>query len=162
MNRTQIIEALNKDLRAELSAVEMYTAHAKAITQDVIAQGVRAILAVEQRHARDLTARIKALSGVPAEPGGVETVAGRSVGAVTAQAATVEMLCLELGEEQQAIKDYAVQIADIMDDEVTVDLLEGHLNDEMQHAKWLKAQIAALSVSRVGNPTYRERKTNDF
>jgi bacterioferritin (cytochrome b1) len=145
MDRTQIIEALNKDLRAELSAVEVYAAHAEAILQDAIAQGVRAIMAVEQRHARDLAARIKALGGAPAEPGGAKTVAGRSIGATTAQASTVEMLRLELAEEQQAIKDYASQIAEIMDDEETLDLLEEHLADEMQHARWLKARIGALS-----------------
>jgi bacterioferritin (cytochrome b1) len=145
MDRTEIIEALNKDLRAELSAVEVYAAHAKAIPQDTIAQGVRAILNVEQRHARDLAARIRALGGTPNEPGGAETVAGRAVGMGTAQASTVEMLHLELAEEQQAIKDYATQIAEIMDDNKTLDLLEEHLVDEMQHARWLKAQIAVLS-----------------
>jgi len=145
MNREQIIEALNKDLRAELSAMEMYGAHAGAIPEDAVAQGVRAIMAVEQRHARDLTARIKDLGGTPAEPGGVETIVGRAAGATSAQASTVEMLRLELAEEQQAIKDYAAQIAEIMDDEETMDLLEGHLTDEIQHARWMKTQIAALS-----------------
>ncbi|MBE9506445.1 MAG: demethoxyubiquinone hydroxylase family protein [Chloroflexi bacterium] len=145
MNREQIIEALNKDLRAELSAVEMYGAHAGSIPEDAVAQGVRAIMAVEQRHARDLTARIKDLGGTPAEPGGVETIVGRAAGATSAQASTVEMLRLELAEEQQAIKDYAAQIAEIMDDEETMDLLEGHLTDEIQHARWMKTQIAALS-----------------
>jgi bacterioferritin (cytochrome b1) len=144
MDRTQIIEALNKDLRAELSAVEMYAAHAEAISEDAIAQGVRAIMVVEQRHARDLAARIKALGGTPTEPGGAETIAGRAVGAASSQASTVEMLRLELAEEQQAIKDYATQIADIMDDEQTLDLLEENLADEIQHSRWLKAQIIAL------------------
>ena len=145
MNREQIIEALNEDLRAELSAVEMYGAHAGAISEDAVAQSVRAIMAVEQRHARDLTARIKDLGGTPAELGGVETVVGRAAGATSAQASTMEMLRLELAEEQQAIKDYAAQIAEIMDDEETMDLLEGHLTDEIQHARWMKTQIAALS-----------------
>jgi bacterioferritin (cytochrome b1) len=53
------------------------------------------------------------------------------------------MLRLELAEEQQAIRDYAAQIADIMDDEETLDLLEEHLADEIQHSRWLKARIAA-------------------
>ena len=145
MDRTQIIEVLNDDLRAEISAVEIYAAHAKAIPEDAIATGVRAILAVEQRHACDLAARIRTLGGTPAKPSGAETIAGRAAGAATAQATTVKMLHLELAEEQQAIKDYATHIAEIMEDEETLDLLEEHLADEIQHSRWLKAQIAALS-----------------
>jgi bacterioferritin (cytochrome b1) len=144
MDRSEILIALDNDLCAELSAVELYAAHAQAIPQDIIAQGVRAILAVEQRHARDLAARIRALGGTPPEPGQAETLLGRAVGASSASSSMVEMLRLELAEEQQAIKDYAAQIADIMSDEDTLDLLEEHLQDEMQHARWLKAQIAAL------------------
>jgi bacterioferritin (cytochrome b1) len=144
VNQEQILEALNNNLSAELSAVEMYSAHAGAISEDAIAQGVRAIAAVEQRHARDLAARIEALGGTPVEPGGVETVAGRAAGAASAQASTVEMLRLELAEEQQAIKDYAAEIAAIMDDDETLDMLQEHLNDEIQHARWMKAHIAVL------------------
>jgi bacterioferritin (cytochrome b1) len=142
MDHEQIIEALKDNLRAELSAVEMYSAHARAIPEDAIAQGVRAIAAVEHRHARDLAARIKALGGTPVEPGGVETVVGR---AASAQVSTIEMLRLELAEEQQAIKDYAVEIAEIMDDEETLDMLQENLIDEIQHSRWMKAHIAALT-----------------
>jgi bacterioferritin (cytochrome b1) len=145
MNREQIIEALDQNLRAELSAVEMYGAHAKVIPEDIVAQGVRAIMAVEQRHARDLAARIKALGGTPTKPGGAETIVGRAAGAATGQASTIEMLRLELAEEQQAIKDYAAEIAEIMEDEETLDMLEEHLVDEIQHSRWMKAQIAVLS-----------------
>jgi bacterioferritin (cytochrome b1) len=102
-------------------------------------------MAVEQRHARDLAARIKALGGAPTEPGGAETVVGRAAGAATAQASTVEMLRLGLAEEQQFIRDYAAEIAEIMEDEETLDMLEEHLVDEIQHSRWLKAQIAVLS-----------------
>ncbi len=144
LSKDQIIEALNHDLIAELSAVEMYGAHAKAITEDAIVQGVRAILSVEEGHAQELTKRIKELGGEPAQPGGAATVAGRAVGAASGQASTVEMLKLELGEEQQAIKDYSAQVAEIVDDDETIALLEKHLLDEMEHARWLKAQILAL------------------
>lgn len=144
MERERVVEALNDNLRAELSAVEMYGAHAGAISEDVIAEGVRAIMQVEQRHARDLAERIEALGGSPAEPGGAETVAGRTAGAATAQASTAEMLRLELAEEQQFIKDYAAEIAEIMDDEETLDMLQEHLNDEIEHSRWMKAQLAAL------------------
>ncbi|MGQ9709722.1 MAG: demethoxyubiquinone hydroxylase family protein [Anaerolineae bacterium] len=144
MSREQVLEFLNHDLRSELAAIEIYAAHAQALQGDPLAEGILAILAVEQRHARDLTARIRALGGTPAEPGGLETVTGRAVGAATAQADTMEMLRLELGEEQQAIRDYATQIAEIMDDDETVALLTQNMEDEMQHARWLKAQIARL------------------
>lgn len=145
MERKQIIDALNDNLRAELSAVEMYGAHAKAIQEDAVAEGVRAIMHVERRHARDLAGRIEALGGTPAEPGGAETVVGRAAGAATAQASTAEMLRLELAEEQQAIKDYAFEIAEIMDDEETLDMLHEHLNDEIEHSRWMKAQLMVLS-----------------
>lgn len=144
LSKELIIEALNHDLIAELSAVEMYAAHAEAIAEDAIVQGVSAILSIEEGHAQELTKRIKELGGEPAQPGGAATVVGRAVGAASAQASTVEMLKLALGEEQQAIKDYSAQIAEIVDDDDTVTLLEQHLQDEMEHARWLKAQIRAL------------------
>jgi bacterioferritin (cytochrome b1) len=147
LSKEQIIEALNHDLIAELSAVEMYGTHAEAIAEDAIVQGVRAILSVEEGHAHELTRRIKELGGKPAQPGGAATVAGRAVGAASGQAGTVEMLKLELGEEQQAIKDYSAQIAEIVDDDETGTLLEEHLHDEIEHARWLKTQIRTLEKS---------------
>ena len=77
MEHEQVIEALNRNLWAELSAVEMYAAHADVIREDAVAEGVRAIMRVERRHARDLAARIEALGGTPAVAGGPATVAGR-------------------------------------------------------------------------------------
>lgn len=146
MDKEQIIDALKKNLRAELSAVEMYTAHAKAIPEAAIASGVQAIMEVEQRHARALAERIEALGGTPVAPGGPEGVAGRAAGAATAQASTADMLRLELAEEQQFIKDYAIEIAQIMDDDTTLDMLHEHLNDEIEHSRWMKSQLAALAA----------------
>jgi bacterioferritin (cytochrome b1) len=146
VDQHQVIEALQENLRGELSAVEMYSSHAAAIPEDAIAGGVRAIMEVEKRHARDLAGRIEELGGTPAQPGGPETVAGRAAGAATAQASTAQMLRLELAEEQQFIKDYAAEIAEIMDDEETLDMLQEHLNDEIEHSRWMKAQLAALEA----------------
>jgi len=144
MTRDEIIAALNKALTAELGAVEMYSAHAEAIQRPDIAQGVAAILDVERNHARNLVARIRELGGEPVQPGGPSTVVGRAAGAVSAQGTIADMLRMELSEEQNAIKHYAVVIADIMDDPTTVDMLEEHILDEMQHAKWMKARILEL------------------
>jgi bacterioferritin (cytochrome b1) len=144
MTREEIIAALNNALNAELGAVEMYTAHARAIQEPGIAQAVQAIRDVEQGHARALADRIRALGGKPVSPGGAATVAGRAAGAATAQAGTVEMLRLELAEEHKAILDYTQAIVGIMDDEKTLDLLEENLLDEMRHARWMKARILEL------------------
>ena len=144
LSKEQVLEALNHDLMAELSAVEIYRAHASAITEDAIAQGVRGILCVEEDHAAELTKRIQDLGGQPAQAGAAATVAGRAAGASSGQSSTAETLELELGEEQQAIKDYSAQFAEIVEDNETVALLEKHLHDEMEHARWLKAQLLAL------------------
>jgi len=150
MNRQQIIEALNHSLAAELSAVEMYSAHAEAIGEPDIAQGVAAILDVERGHARALTARIEQLGGQPALPGGEATVAGRVAGAASSHDRTADMLRLELAEEQQAIRDYAGYIASITDDEdTTVSMLEENLRDEMEHARWMRVKIRELERRAV-------------
>ena len=144
MEKGEIINALNKDLRAELSAVEIYGAHAEAIKEDEIAQGVKAILEVERGHAEKLTKRIEELGGFPAKPGEEETRIGKALGRTSGQASTLEMLKFELSEEQQAIKDYSIQIAEIMDDTSTIEMLKKHLVDEIDHADWLKSKIAEL------------------
>ena len=144
MTRQEIIAALNNALNAELGAIEMYTAHARAIQEPGIAQAVQAIRDVERGHARALAERVRALGGEPVLPGGAATVAGRAAGAVTAQMGTADMLRLELAEEQKAILDYAEAIANVMDDEMTLDLLEENLLDEIRHSRWMKARILEL------------------
>ncbi len=144
MEKKEIIDFLNEDLKAELSAVEIYGAHAAVIQEDDIAQGVRAILEVENDHAKDLTERIEELGGVPAKPGGKDTRIGKALGMTTKQATTLEMLKFELSEEQQAIKDYSAQIADIIYDTTTIQMLKKHLKDEIDHADWMKSKIVVL------------------
>lgn len=54
------------------------------------------------------------------------------------------MLRLEMQRERQAIKDYCISVADIIDDMITLEMLEEHLFDEMRHAQWLKQRIVEL------------------
>lgn len=91
---------MDDDLIAELSAVEIRRAHADAITEDAIVQGVRASLRVEEDHAEELMTRIKDLGGQSTQRGGTVTVVGRAAGATSSRSSTVEMLRLELAEEQ--------------------------------------------------------------
>lgn len=148
MTQEEIIQVLQDALKSELAAVEMYAAHAKVIPEAAVAEGVRAILEVEQEHAANLSRRIRELGGKPVQPGGPATVAGRVAGAASQAMSTVDMLRLELGEEQMAIKHYAMAVAEIMDDDDTVSMLSEHLQDEIAHATWMKRQIGALGTAQ--------------
>lgn len=148
MGPEEIVLALQDALKSELAAIEMYGAHAAATKEPSVAQGVQAILDVEREHAAALSRRIRQLGGRPVEPGEAPTVAGRAASAGSEHLSTVELLRMELGEEQAAIKHYAAGIADIMDDEDTIALMSEHLQDEMAHALWMKRQIRALGSGR--------------
>lgn len=152
MEKNEIINSLNNDLRAELAAVEIYNAHTEAIQEDEIAQGVKAILEVERGHAEELTQRIEELGGSPAKSGEKDTRIGKALGMTTKQASTLEMLKFELSEEQQAIKDYSVEIADIIYDTTTIAMLKKHLMDEIDHADWLKSKIVELEGRQRRRP----------
>jgi bacterioferritin len=152
MEKDEIINSLNRDLRAELSAVEIYSAHSEAIQESEIAQGVKAILEVERGHAEELTQRIEELGGLPAKPGDKDTRIGKALGMTTKHASTLEMLKFELSEEQQAIKDYSVEIADIIYDTTTIAMLKKHLMDEIDHADWLKSKIVELEGKQKRRP----------
>lgn len=144
MTPEEIVRVLQDALKAELSAVELYRAHASAIQEPSIAEGVQAIREVEQEHASNLSRRIRQLDARPVEVGSAVTVLGRAAAAGSASMSTAEMLRLELAEEQAAIKYYAAAIAEIMDDEDTLSLLAEQLQDELAHALWMKRQLRAL------------------
>jgi len=140
----QVVGALLPALQAELSAIEVYAQHIRAVEQADIVQGLKAIQQVEQGHARDLATRIRDLGGVPAEPGTTPTVEGRALGAQSASGTITQMLQLDLAEEEKAIQYYRAQIAAVLSDADTVVLLKRHLDDETAHAQWLRGKIASV------------------
>jgi rubrerythrin len=138
------IEILNHLLEAEIAAIEFYQIHAASIAEEDIAVGIRAIIPAEKSHAINLRTRIRDLGGEPIDSSGKAAEVGRKTGAESKQQGTMSMLRLELENEQQAIKDYANPIAEILDDLETIEMLEEQLFDEMRHAKWLKKKILEL------------------
>lgn len=138
------IEILNHLLEAEIAAIEYYQVHAKSIAEADIAEGIRAIIPAEKSHAINLKKRIRELGGEPIDPSIDAVKAGMKRAEESKQQGTVGMLRLELQNEQQAIKDYAVPVAEILDDFETIEMLEEQLFDEMRHAKWLKKKILEL------------------
>lgn len=148
MNSQEIVDTLNRLLEAELAALEYYRIHAEAIPEKEIADGVGGILPAEENHAITLARRIRELGGVPVEPGGPASAHGKEMGERSKGKGTLEMLRLEMEQEQKAIKDYSTPVADIVDDMVTLEMLEEQLFDEMRHAKWLKQQILEMEGKR--------------
>jgi bacterioferritin (cytochrome b1) len=138
------IEILNNLLEAEIAAVEYYRIHAASIAEEDIAEGIRAIIPAEKSHAINLTKRIRELGGEPVDPAGDAVQVGKKIGEESKKQGTMGMLRLELENEQQAIKDYAIPLAEILDDFETIEMLEEQLFDEMRHAKWLKKKILEL------------------
>ncbi len=140
-----IRDILQEALFAEVSALAMYARHGKHIEEAGLASAVQTIGEVEAEHARKLAERIRALGGDPDYRSKEATVIGRSL--TGAQTDALEMLRLELEEENRAIVQYAQAIARIVDDEVTLGLLEENLLDELRHARWLREQVRRLSRS---------------
>lgn len=143
MTQQEIVQTLQKTLHAEITAVEMYSIHAKVIQEAGVAQAISAIRDAEMGHAKALAERIRTLGGEPELSLTGAKIAGRSLAGT--QASTLDMLQLELAEEQIAIIEYANAIARISDDDTTLDMLEEHLMDEIRHSRWMKTQIRALS-----------------
>jgi bacterioferritin (cytochrome b1) len=138
------IEILNNLLEAEIAAIEYYQVHAESIAEEDIAEAIRAIIPAEKSHAINLKKRILELGGEPIDPSRDGVNAGRKMGEESKKQGTMDMLRLELQNEQQAIKDYAIPVAEILDDFETIEMLEEQLFDEMRHAKWLKKKILEL------------------
>jgi len=149
MNSQTMVEILNRLLEAELMALEYYRVHAEAIPEKDIAEGIWGILPAEENHAMNLASRIRELCGVPIEPGGSATTRGRELGEKSKNEGTLEMLRLEMQQEQQAIKDYCIPMADIIDDMTTLELLEEQLFDEMRQGRWFPHDVRFSGLSPV-------------
>ena len=138
---SEVLEALQGALAAERRAAADYDAHAHAGEQSGAPQDVCEALEtlrdVEQEHAARLAARIAALGGMPtgALPRVEPRVAGDSLR---------DWIKADLEAEQWAIVEYARLVADIVDDDETVELMTELLFDEIRHATWLKTTLRSL------------------
>jgi len=130
----EIMAGLHTALLAEQQAVADYGAHARTSQSPEIADALEALRDVEQEHARRLTSRIVDLGGSPAQHELPPQPAGESL---------AERLEHDLRGEQWAIVEYARLVAGILDDAKTAEMMAELLVDEMRHARWLKAMLAA-------------------
>jgi len=143
----KVIEALNKALRDELTAINQYFLHAemyenwgyKSLSQSLKKQSID-----EMKHAETLLERILFLEGSPSmKP--LELTIGKNV---------QDMLKGDLGLEVEAVKDYntAIQLCVAERDNGSRDLFVRLLLDEEGHVDWLEAQLHM--INEVGYERY--------
>ena len=130
MDKQTLIDALNRDLAGELSAITQYITYSAKATgpyRPQLAQFFLAEVADEQLHAQFLANKIVALGGEP-------TTEAREVPKASTNK---EMLEAVLAAERQAVADYTARAeqADEFGDKGLCVQLEDMVRDESSHAE---------------------------
>ncbi len=144
----RVLEFLNEQLSAELTAINQYFLHARMQENFgwvKLARHTRAESIDEMRHAQVLTDRILFLDGQP----NYEQVFPLRIGETVTQ-----MLKSDMAVETEAVArlrrgiEYMRSIADI----TSANIFEAILADEEQHIDYLETQLRL--IGQVGEPLY--------
>lgn len=144
---SQVIEALNRALTAELTAINQYFLHAKMCANwgyHQLAKKHREESIDEMRHADLLIERILFLEGVP-EIARYDVIRiGQDV---------KEQLENDLAAERAAIQFYNESAAkcNAADDAGSRDLFEKLIHDEEGHLNWLEIQLRLIEAIGLDN-----------
>lgn len=145
---TRVIEFLNEQLSAELTAINQYFLHAK--TQEhwgytKLAKYTRAESMDEMRHAEVLTDRILFLEGLPNYQRLFPLRIGQSV---------PEMFRCDREVEVEAIDRLkrGIEYMESVQDYVSRDLFRGILEDEERHIDYLDTQLDI--IEKIGEELY--------
>jgi bacterioferritin len=144
----QVLEFLNEQLTAELTAINQYFLHAKMQENFGwvrLARHTRAESIDEMRHAEILTDRILFLDGLPNYQRLFRLKIGQTI---------TEMLQADMAVEAEAIDrlrrgiDYMRSVSDV----TSAKLFEAILADEEQHIDYLETQLGLLE--QIGEQLY--------
>jgi bacterioferritin len=144
----QVLEFLNEQLTAELTAINQYFLHAKMQENFGwvrLARHTRAESIDEMRHAEILTDRILFLDGLPNYQRLFKLKIGQTI---------TEMLQADMAVEAEAIDrlrrgiDYMRSVSDV----TSAKLFEAILADEEQHIDYLETQLGLLE--QIGEQLY--------
>ncbi|MBU2536734.1 MAG: ferritin-like domain-containing protein [Chloroflexota bacterium] len=123
MDRSKIIELLNKDLQDEHGAIIQYLNHAYGIGEGAMACEIEAISRDEMRHLDWLAEVIVELGGVPSLERGTMRMGGAQVS---------DWMQNDVSLEEGAVKQYKEHIS-LIDDPKIKRLLQRILSDEQAH-----------------------------
>ncbi|MGP3981277.1 bacterioferritin [Streptomyces sp. KR80] len=144
----EVIEFLNEQLTAELTAINQYFLHSKMQENFgwwKLAEHTRAESFDEMRHAELLTDRILFLEGLPNYQRLFHVRVGQTVG---------EMFQADRQVEVEAIDRLrrGINVMRAKDDITSANIFEGILADEEQHIDYLDTQLDLLE--KLGEPLY--------
>ena len=144
----QVIEFLNEQLTAELTAINQYFLHAKMQEHwgyTVLAKHTRAESIDEMRHAERLTDRILFLEGLPNY---------QKLGALRIGQTVVEQLKADLEVEMEAIARLrpGIELMRARGDVTSARLFEEILADEEHHIDYLDTQLEL--IEKLGEALY--------
>lgn len=150
---TRIIEALNKVLYNELTAINQYFLHAKMLKNwglKVLADHAYHESIDEMKHADALADRILFLDGLPNF---------QALGKLRIGEGPRETLQCDLALEMDAMKDLRTGIALCEEDAdyTSRKLLADILESEEEHVDWIETQLAL--IERLGEPQYLLTRT---
>ncbi len=143
-----VLELLNEQLSAELTAINQYFLHAKMQENFgwvKLARHTRAESIDEMRHAEILTDRILFLDGLPNYQRLFPLRIGQTI---------TEMLQADMAVETEAVDrlrqgiEYMRGVADV----TSANLFEAILADEEQHVDYLEIQLGL--IEQLGEPLY--------
>jgi bacterioferritin len=147
---TQVIAALQAQLKNELTAINQYFVHYRMLKHwglDKLAQKEYAESIGEMKHADRLMERIFMLDGLP----NLQDLGKLSIGEDVPEILACD-LALEKGA-QQTIKD-GIAHCESVRDYVSRDLLQDILDDTEEHIDFLETQLELLE--RVGLQNYQQ------
>ncbi|MEV4616843.1 bacterioferritin [Kitasatospora sp. NPDC049258] len=144
----EVIEFLNEQLTAELTAINQYFLHAKMQEHfgwPKLAAHTRAESFDEMRHAEILTDRILMLDGLPNYQRLFHVQIGQTV---------TEMLTVDRTVEVEAIDRLrrGIAVMRAKNDITSANLFESILADEEEHIDYLDTQLEL--VAKLGEPLY--------
>ena len=149
----RVIEFLNEQLTAELTAINQYFLHARMQENwglTVLAKHTRAESIDEMRHAELLTDRILFLGGLP----NYQKLFALRIGETVKEMFECDMLVeVEAIERLRAGIDYMRSIGDV----TSARIFEGILEDEEHHVDYLETQLDL--IGRLGEALYLQNVT---
>lgn len=144
----QILEWLNKALKAELTAINQYFLHSRMYENwgfDRLAKKLYQESIEEMQHADQIIKRILLLDGLP----NLQDLGRLRIGETPKEA-----LECDLALELDAVPMYrdAVEYAEKVRDYVSRDLFQSILDDEEHHVDWIETQLGL--IERIGEQNY--------